>query len=84
MYACLPFKSGSKVKQGGTWPFVPHGEVLKTRGEKELLDSLTLLKENRGEKNKTSPTPSVSSATPGRASSLLTFIPGCYMIHVGH
>lgn len=57
MYVCLPFKSGSKVKQGGTWPFVPHGEVLKTRGEKELLDSLTLLKENRGEKTKQVPLP---------------------------
>lgn len=63
MYVCLPFKSGSKVKLGGIWSFVAHGEVLKTRGEKELRDSLTLLKENRKKKKKRL-TPSVFSATP--------------------
>lgn len=52
MYVCLPFKSGSKVKLGGIWSFVAHGEVLTTQGEKELLDSLTLLKENRRENKK--------------------------------
>lgn len=81
MYVCLPFKSGSKVKLGGLWSFVAHGEVLKTPGEKELLDSLTLLKENR---NKKRLTPSVFSATPGRAPSLLALIPGCWVIDVGH
>lgn len=51
MCACL-FRVVAKSNWGGIWSFVAHGEVLKTQGGKELLDFLTLLKENKRENKK--------------------------------